>query len=324
MLLRPRRVTQALPFRGTASTTLARPDGGKLESVARTNSLGPYLRAWRARLQPADVGLPAAGPRRTRGLRREELASLAGISVDYLVRLEQGRAVSPSPQVLAALARALRLDHDERDHLYTVAGQAPPKRTHVSSHVTPSIQRLVDRLGEVPVAVYDAAWTIVLWNSTWAALMGDPSVLAGRDRNLLWRTFTGSASRLAKSPQELAAFEESAVADLRKVIGNYPDDPRLQRLVADLCQASPRFDELWQRRIVTRPDSRPKSILHPEVGPITLSCDILTVAGTDLNVVVYTADPASPDAEKLDLIRILGLQRFGAGLPAQPASRPEA
>jgi hypothetical protein len=244
--------------------------------------------------------------------------------VAYLIRLEQGRAVHPSPQVLAALARALRLSHDERDHLYTVAGQAPPKRSQISSHVTPSIQRLVDRLGEVPVAVYDAAWTIILWNSPWAALMGDPSALSGRDRNLLWRTFTGSAGRVAHRPHERAAFEEGAVADLRKVAGNYPDDSRLQQLVADLCRVSPRFGELWRRHIVTQPDSRPKTILHPEVGPLTLNCDILTVAGTDLNVIVYTADPASPDAEKLELIRILGLQRFSAGLPAQPVHHPES
>lgn len=312
MLPRTRRRTQALLVRGTASTTLAVPGAGRLGGVDRSESVGTYLRAWRARLQPADAGLPAAGPRRTPGLRREELASLAGMSVDYLVRLEQGRAASPSPQVLAALARALRLGRDERDHLYVVAGQAPPKRAHISSHVTPGIQRLVDRLGDVPVAVYDAAWTIVLWNPAWAALMGDPSALSGRDRNLVWRIFTGSASRVAKPPREAAAFEESAVADLHRVTGTYPDDPRLQQLVADLRRASPRFDNLWQRRIVTQPDTGPKTILHPDLGPITLDCDVLTAAGTDLRIVVYTTDPASPDAEKLDLIRVLGLQRFSA------------
>jgi hypothetical protein len=243
--------------------------------------------------------------------------------VDYLIRLEQGRAVNPSPPVLAALARALRLDHHERDHLYIVAGQAPPKRTHISSHVTPGIQRLVDRLGDVPVAVYDAAWTIILWNSTWAALMGDPSALSGRDRNLLWRIFTGAASRVAKTPHEVTAFEESAIADLRRVTGSYPDDIRLQRLVADLRQASTRFDELWQRCIVAQPDTGPKTIVHPEVGPITFDCDVLTVAGTDFRVIVYTADPASPDSQKLDLIRILGLQRLSASTPAQPAYDPK-
>jgi transcriptional regulator with XRE-family HTH domain len=272
-----------------------------------SGSAGSCLRAWRARLQPADVGLPEAGPRRARGLRREELASLAGISVDYLIRLEQGRAVNPSPAVLAALARALRLEPDERDHLYVVAGQAPPRRTCVSSHVTPGIRRLVDRLGDIPVAVYDAAWTIILWNPAWAALLGDPSELSGRERNLLWRTFTAATSRVVHTPQEISAFEQSAVADLRRVLGTYPEDIRLRQLVADLRQASPRFGELWERGIVTSPDTGPKTVVHPELGPITVDCDVLTVTGTDLRVVVYTADPASPDAEKLDLLRMTSL-----------------
>jgi len=288
------------------------------------DSVASYVRAWRARLQPADVGLPAAGPRRTRGLRREELAALAGISVDYLVRLEQGRAVNPSPPVLAALARALRLDHAERDHLYLVAGQAPPRKTQVPSHVTPGIQRLVDRLGDVPVAVYDAAWTIILWNAIWAALMGDPSVRSGRERNIIWRAFTGPPSRVVGSAAEAAAFEEFAVADLRRVLGNYPDDTGLQQLVADLRRASTRFDELWQRHIVAQPDTGgAKTINHPEAGPITLNCDVLTVTGTDLRVVVYTVDPTSSDAQKLDLIRVLGLQRLGAKPPVVSAVSPD-
>lgn len=279
--------------------------------MAAHESVASYLRAWRARVQPSDVGLPTAGPRRTRGLRREELAALAGISVDYLVRLEQGRAVNPSPAVLAALARALRLDRAERDHLYLVAGHAAPKRTHIASHVTPGIQRLVDRLGDVPVAVYDAAWTIVLWNATWAALMGDPTALNGRERNLIWRTFTASTSRVTKTSAEATAYEQFAVSDLRRVIGIYPEDANLQRLVGDLRRISPRFDQLWQRHIVAQPQAGgPKTVQHPEVGPITLDCDVLTVTGTDLRLIVYTAEPSSPDAQKLDLVRVLGLQRL--------------
>jgi transcriptional regulator with XRE-family HTH domain len=276
------------------------------------DDVGGYLRAWRERLRPVDVGLPTAGPRRTRGLRREEVAALAGISVDYLIRLEQGRAAHPSVAVLAALARALRLNPDERDHLYLVAGQAAPRRTEVCSHVSPGLQRLVDRLGDVPLAVFDAAWTIVLWNPLWAALMGDPSQLAGRDRNLIWRAFTAPATSMVRTPEEVRAFEEFAVADLRRTSGNYPDDAGLARSVADLRRASSRFEELWQRHIVTQPEAGPKTIRHPEVGPVTVDCDILTAAGTDLRVIVYTAAPASADADKLDLLRVLGLQRLGS------------
>jgi hypothetical protein len=226
--------------------------------------------------------------------------------VDYLVRLEQGRAVNPSPAVLAALARALRLQPGERDHLYVVAGQAPPRRTCVCSTVTPGIRRLVDRLGDIPVAVYDAAWTIILWNPAWAALLGEPSARSGRERNLLWRSFTAAASRVVHPPAEISAFQQAAVADIRRVLGTYPEDARLQQLVADLREASPRFQELWERGIVTSPDAGPKTIMHPDLGPITVDCDVLTVAGTDLRVVVYTADPASTDAQKLDLLAMTG------------------
>lgn len=274
--------------------------------------IGPYIKAWRQRLQPADAGLAFGKPRRTRGLRREELASLAGISVDYLVRLEQGRATNPSAQVLAALSRALRLTIEERDHLYVVAGQAPPKRSAMTSHVPPSVQRLVDRLADLPVAVYDPAWTIITWNAAWAGLMGDPSSATGWDRNLIWRTFTGTSSRVRKSDDEADDFETNAVADLRRAIGTYPDDPALHQLVEQLQQVSPRFVDLWAERVVNTVGPNTKTIEHPEVGPITLNCDVLTVAGSDLRLVVYTAEPSSPDADRLRLAQVIGLQALNA------------
>lgn len=281
------------------------------------DGIGSYIRAWRHRLQPADAGVPAGLSRRTRGLRREELASLAGISVDYLVRLEQGRATSPSTQVLAALSRALRLTTEERDHLYTVAGQAPPKRSAMTSHVPPSVQRLVDRMADLPVAVYDPSWTLIAWNAAWAGLMGDPSGVSGRDRNLIWRTFTGKSARVRKTDAEADQFETNAVADLRRAIGTYPGDARLRQLVDELRQASPRFARLWAARVVSTTVPGNKTIVHPEVGPITLDCDVLTVAGSDLRLVVYTAEPSSPDADRLRLAQVVGLQELGArNLPA--------
>lgn len=281
------------------------------------DGIGSYIQVWRRRLQPVDAGLPAGVSRRTRGLRREELASLAGISVDYLVRLEQGRATNPSPQVLAALSRALRLTTEERDHLYTVAGQAPPRRSAMSTHVPPSVQRLIDRLADLPVAVYDPAWTIITWNAAWAGLMGDPSAASGRHRNLIWRIFTGGSTRMRRSDAEVDEFERNAVADLRRAVGVYPDDARLRDLVADLRQASSRFAKLWAERVVNTAGSTSKTIIHPEVGPITLDCDVLTVAGSDLRLVVYTAEPSSPDADRLRLAQVIGLQEIRArDLPA--------
>lgn len=275
------------------------------------NTIGSYIQAWRNRLQPGDAGLPAGAGRRTSGLRREELAMLANISVDYLVRLEQGRAANPSTQVLAALSRALRLTTQERDHLYAVAGHAPPRKTAMTTHVPPSVQRLADRLSDLPVAVYDPAWTIITWNAAWAGLMGDPSALTGRDRNLLWRTFTGQSSRVRKSGDEADEFETSAVADLRRAFGSYPDDAGLRQLVDDLRQASPRFDRLWEARVISvSGGSASKTIIHPAVGPITLDCDVLTVAGSDLRIVVYTTDPSSPDAGRLRLTQVIGLQEL--------------
>ena len=172
------------------------------------------------------MGLPRYGPRRTPGLRREELAGLAGVSVDYLVRLEQGRAQHPSPQVLEALSRALRLGEDERAHLFQMAGQVLPGPDRIRSVITPAVQRLMDRLTDVPVSVNDAAWNLLAWNPLWAALLGDP---AGEGRNVLRAHFGGAPSRVVRAPEPSAAFEVNAVADLRAVAGRYPDDPRSPR-----------------------------------------------------------------------------------------------
>jgi transcriptional regulator with XRE-family HTH domain len=275
------------------------------------SGLGATLRAWRDRLAPSAAGLAPGGTRRSPGLRREELAALAGISVDYLIRLEQGRAANPSAQVLASLARALRLTPGERDHLYRQGGHAPPSRTTISAHVPPGVQRLIDRLGDAAVAVYDAAWTLIVWNPTWAALMGDPSAWVGRDRNLIWRYFTRpaeAASRVVRAPREVPDFERSLAADLRDAAGRYPDDAGLHGLIADLRRASPRFAAVWQEHRVGSRHSDRKTVSHPEAGPITLDCDVLTVTGSDLRIIVYTADPASEDASKLALIATIGLQ----------------
>jgi transcriptional regulator with XRE-family HTH domain len=141
-------------------------------------SFGATLRAWRDRLVPAAVGLPSGIARRAAGLRREELASLAGILVDYLARLEQGRAGNPSAQVVAALGRALQLDRQERNHLYRLAGLQPPQDGLIEDHIPPGLQRLLGRLGDTPAAVFTADWQLLWWNDGWSALFGDPSKLA--------------------------------------------------------------------------------------------------------------------------------------------------
>jgi transcriptional regulator with XRE-family HTH domain len=269
---------------------------------------GQAVRRWRDRASPEAAGLPAGGHRRAAGLRREELALLAGISVDYITRLEQGRATSPSAQVVEALARALRLAPDERAHLFRLAGLMPPGPETVPGYITPSVQRLLDRLTGTPVAVYDAAWTLLVANPPYAALMGDPSGWRGHERNGVWRNLAGPAGRVRQTPQERRALQQALVADLRTAAGRYPADQRLRALITDLRANSARFAELWDSGVVGRQRAARKIVDHPQVGPLTLDCDVLTVAGSDLHIMIYTAEPGSPDAERLALVTVLGTQ----------------
>jgi transcriptional regulator with XRE-family HTH domain len=269
-----------------------------------TDDLAGCLRTWRDRLDPAEAGLPASTRRRAPGLRREEVAQLAGLSVDYLARLEQGRASAPSPSVLAPLARALRLSEDERDHVFRLAGHAAPGAGRIDRHITPGIQRVLDRLDDVPVLVVDAAWQPVAKNALAKALLGDG------DENVLRSHFGGKTGRVVREPEDVERFEEAAVADLHDAAGRYPDDEPLHQLIAELRRTSARFAALWDQRPVARHVADRKTFDHPEVGRITLDCDELTVGSCDLRVVVYTAPPGSPDAQALALLGAIGVQSF--------------
>ncbi|MBD8486249.1 helix-turn-helix domain-containing protein [Frigoribacterium sp. CFBP 8759] len=269
------------------------------------------LRSWRDRVGPADVGLPAGVGRRTTGLRREELAALAGVSVDYVVRLEQGRATNPSPQMLRALAVALRLSDDERDHLYRSAGAAPPSAGIVPRHVGPGVQRIVDRLGDVPLAVFSATHDILLWNPLWAAVNGDPSRLVGLERNLVWRHFTSGHEGTEFDARHEEDFASDLAADLRAAVGRYPSDPSLGHLVSRLLETSPEFARRWAEAKVAEHRASRKTVTGTPVGPIAIDCDVLTAPG-DLRIVVYTVAPGSDDEARLDLLRVTGLQSMAA------------
>jgi transcriptional regulator with XRE-family HTH domain len=284
--------------------------GGRCDAA----DLGQALRAWRDRTSPEAAGLGAlvtgsgSGPRRTSGLRREELALLAGVSVDYVTRLEQGRATSPSAQVAGALARALRLEDAEQRHLFRLAGLPEPGPRVIPTALTPGVTRLLGQLDAVPVSVYDAAWNLIAWNPIWAALVGDPGARAGRERNVIWQHFTGQRERIVHTAEDDEAFGRSTVAALRAATGRYPDDAGLQALVADLLRGSSEFTRLWRSQLVGAHENDRKQVVHPEVGAIWVDCDVLHVEGPDLHVVVYTTTPGSPDAEKL--------RRLGASVSA--------
>ncbi len=268
------------------------------------------MRRARDRISPKSAGVPTGTRRRATGLRREELAGLAGISVDYLTRLEQGRATSPSAQVVEALARALRVADAERDQLFRLAGHAPPGRDVVSTRITPSVQRLLDRLSYTPVAVYDATWTLVVANAPYDALMGPTTTWHGIERNSIWRNIIGPGTRVIHTPEEHADFEASIVADLRLTSSRYPADHRLRQLIHELSTHSLRFVELWesQNPLTPHDSGRHKTINHPDVGHITLDCDVLMVAADDLRIMLYTAEPGTEDAERLALAVVLGTQ----------------
>ncbi|MBO8184758.1 helix-turn-helix transcriptional regulator [Streptomyces spirodelae] len=282
------------------------------------SGFGALLHTWRDRLSPADAGFTASARRRAPGLRREELAQLAGLSVDYVLRLEQGRAKNPSSQVVAALARALQLSRAERDQLYRSAGLLPPQDGTVSGHVPPGIQRLTARLGDVPIGVFAADWSLVWWNVLWCALHGDPSLAPPAERNLARALFGNglahASMRPTRSEQGEEAFAASIVADLRDAASRYTADARLARLVHDLRETSEAFARFWSTGAAAQHTTDRKTIRHPEVGDIALDCDVLLVPGADLRLVTYTAAAGSEDAAKLDLLRTTGGRTATAAL----------
>ncbi|WP_410786230.1 helix-turn-helix transcriptional regulator [Kribbella sp. C-35] len=270
--------------------------------------LGRTLHAWRDRVTPSEVGLPAGGKRRAPGLRREELAHLAGLSVDYIVRLEQGRSDSPSAQVLTALARALRLSDAERNHLFVLAGEVEPSPGRMSAYIPPGVQRIVDQLEGAPLCVTDAAWTMITWNPMFAALIGDPSEWPGRRRNILYKHFVEPGDRVVMTPEQQQNFRNAMVTDLRASLARYPHDPDLKALIEELRAGHDDFAHLWSQRVVGFHQSERKTIRHPDVGTFDIDCDVLAVPGSDLRMVVYTAAPNTEAAEKLRLLSVIGLQ----------------
>ncbi|MEU0567971.1 helix-turn-helix transcriptional regulator [Nonomuraea sp. NPDC005983] len=269
--------------------------------------LAEFLRSRRSRVTPREVGLPEGDRRRTPGLRRQEVAQLAGMSIDYYIRLEQGRGPHPSRQVLNALARALMLSQDERAHLFHLAGQ-PVETSRRTSDVPDRMLHLIAFLEEVPAYVLDARYDILAWNPLASVLMGDLDAQPLDDRNVIRWVFRSPDLAERLSDEARSRFARASIADLRAAAGRYPDDPGIQALVTEMLALSPEFAELWARHEVgIRRDQR-KRIVHPLVGTIDAICQVLPVPDRDdLRLVLYTTEPGSPSHQALRELRQLTL-----------------
>ena len=281
--------------------------------------LADFLRRRRAALRPADVGLADGPRRRASGLRREEVAMLAGMSVDYVVRLEQGRSSQPSVQLLGALARALRLSEDERDHLFHLAGHRPPPGEGVARLARAGLIRLLDLLVDTPAMVLSDLGEVLAQNRMSLLLSGDFDRFTGDRRFPVYRWFTDPEARAVCPPEDREEHARGLVADFRAAAGRRSGDPLVARLVRRLEAASPEFRRLWAEHEVAVRRTDRKILLNERVGRVRLDCETLVTPDRRQQLVVLT--PADAEArERLELLRVLGTERFPTGAEDRPTS----
>lgn len=278
--------------------------------------LADFLRRSRERIEPGSVGLPPRGRRRTPGLRREDVAQLAGISVDYYARLEQQRGAQPSEQVISALADALQLTEDESDYVHRLAGYRTQGRATSARQPSPGLLLVLDRLVDVPAQVLSDSGQVLARNPLAEALFGGPA-LPGRAGNAYWRMFVDASSRHRIPPALQPVLMANHVADLRAVHARRPQDEEVNALIRDLLEASDEFRELWERHDVAVRRHCAKTILHPEVGPLALTSEMLLDSRGEQSLVLYTAQPGTDAAEKLELLRVLGQEKFTEARPTR-------
>ena len=266
---------------------------------ARRRQSGEFLRSRRARLSPSDVGLPHGFRRRTPGLRREEVALLAGVGSTWYTWLEQGRDVRPSTEVLSALADALRLDASERRHLFVLNDRAPPEPRAVGpERVEEPVLRMLESLTRQPAYVLGRRWDVLAWNRAAELLFGDYGKLGGDERNIMHIVFANKAHRrLLIDWHEVASI---VLAMFRADSARYAGDSEFERLITGLKRVSPKFRELWTRQDVLRVLSSHKRIRHPVAGRMAFEYTTLLVTGqADMKLVVYTPLEKDNTVEKL-------------------------
>ena len=273
-------------------------------------ALADFLRRRREALRPEEVGLPVGARRRTRGLRREEVAALAAMSTDYYTRLEQQRGPQPSEQMLASLARALRLTSDERDYLFQIAGHSAPTAAAAATHVAPALLRVLDRLSDTPALILSNLGETLVQNRMADALFGDKSGYTGLARSEIYRWFTDPAERLRYPEDDRDRHSRAQVANLRAAYGSMGPRSRAGELARALQKASPEFAALWERHEVARRFEDHKILIHPELGPIEVDCQVLFTEDQSQALLVLTAPPRTEGYEKLQLLGVVGQQRF--------------
>ena len=285
------------------------------------DQLADFLRRRREAIRPAEVGIAEGPRRRTAGLRREEVAMLAGMSVDYVVRLEQGRRSQPSTQLLGALARALRLSDDERAHLFHLAGHRPPPADGVARLARAGLVRMLDLLGDTPALVMSDLGQVLAQNRMSVLLTGDLTALAGDRRFVVYRWFTEPAARAVTPLEERERHGRQFVADLRAAVGRRASEPGF---IARLEAASADFRRLWaEHEVAVRRNDR-KSFDHPRVGRVVVDCETLVTPDQGQQLLVLT--PADAESrERLELLRVLGVEEFstttsGPGAPRRPGT----
>ena len=273
-------------------------------------ALAGFLRRRREALRPGDVGLPVGSRRRAPGLRREEVAALATMSVDYYTRLEQQRGPQPSEQMLASLARALRLTGDERDYLFRIAGHNAPASTRAATHVAPALLRVLDRLEDTPALILSSLGETLVQNRRAAALVGDRTGYTGLARSDIYRWFTDPAERRIYPEGDRARQSRALVASLRAAYGSMGPKSQAGEIVRALTKVSAEFAGLWDRHEVAKRFEDHKTLIHPELGPIELDCQALFTEDQSQALLVLTAPPRTEGYEKLQLLAVIGQQDF--------------
>jgi transcriptional regulator with XRE-family HTH domain len=274
-------------------------------------ALADFLRRRRTSLQPEDVGLTRGPRRRTDGLRREEVAALCHMSVDYYARLERGTGPHPSEQMVSAMAQGLHLSLDERDHVFRLAGHRPPVRGADGEHVAPGLLRVLDRLEDTPAEIVTELGETLRQSPLGTALLGDASRRTGPSRSLGYRWFTDEEARVAYPEDEQHQLSRLYASGLRELVALRGPGSRAAELV-ELLRHDERFRAVWDLHEVGLRPPPVKRFLHPVVGTLELSCQTLVDPDQSHRLLVYTAEPGSESHEALQLLAVVGGEPFAA------------